>query len=122
MTALPRASGKNVAFAVVALALGACSISPFGGDCTDELRIHLAPRDTSVVVGASFDARVSLSTCGGSKRVSDTFTWTSLDPGVVQVTAATGRVTAVAVGEATVEVVGARSGPVGSIRIIVTSR
>ena len=119
MTALPRASGGYVTVALVTLTLGACSVPPFGRDCTDELRIQLAPRDTSVVVGASFQARVSLSTCGGSKRLSDTFTWSSLDPTVVQVIASTGRVTAVAIGETTVNVVGARYGPVGGVRIMV---
>jgi hypothetical protein len=119
MTVLSSASGGRLTVALVALALGACSVTPFGRDCTDELRIHLAPRDTGVVVGASFQASVSLSTCGGSKRLSDTFTWTSLDPAVVQVTASTGRVTAVATGETTVDVVGARYGPVGAIRITV---
>lgn len=119
MTTLTRARSGYVAVPFVALALAACSVTPFGQDCTDELRIQLAPRDTSVGVGASFQAGVSLSTCGGSKRLSDTFTWSSLDPAVVQVIASTGRVTAVAPGETTVSVVGARYGPVGDIRIIV---
>src|SRR5687767_11719952 len=119
MTAHLPAFGGSVRAALITLALGACSGPPFGRDCTDELRVFLTPRDTSVVVAASFQARVALSTCGGSKALSDTFTWSSLDPNVVQVTASTGRVSAVGVGETTVNVVGARYGPVGGIRISV---
>jgi len=110
--------GGPVTAALLALALGACS-GPLFGNCTDELRVLLAPRDSSVVVGGSFQIRVALSTCGGSKRLSDTFTWSSLDANVVRVTASTGRVTAVGIGETTVNVVGARYGPVGGIRIAV---
>ena len=112
--------GRPVAAALFALALGACAGPPFGKNCTDELRVLLAPRDTTMVVGASLQARVSLSTCGGSERLSDTFTWSSLDANVVHVIASTGRVTAVGVGETTVRVVGARYGGVGGIRIAVT--
>lgn len=119
MTALVPTFGGYVTAALVALALSACSGSPFGESCTLELRISLAPEDTSMVVGASFQARVALSSCGGRKRLSDTFTWSSLDPNVVQVTASTGRVTAVGIGETTVNVVGARYGAVGRIRVAV---
>jgi hypothetical protein len=51
--------------------------------------------------------------------LSDTFTWSSLDPNVVQVIASTGRISAVGIGETTVEAVGARYGPIGGIRIVV---
>ena len=121
MRPLPPAR-QNVAVALVALAglaLGACSGPPFGETCTQELRIHLSPSDTTVVVGASFQAEVSLATCGGSKRLSDTFTWGARDPTIVQVTASTGRVTAVGSGQTTVNVTGARYGSLGEIRILV---
>ena len=118
MTAHVPTFGGAFTAALLALGLVACSGPPFGA-CTDELRVLLAPRDSSVVVGASFQARVALSTCGGSKRLRDTFTWSTLDPNVVQVTASTGRVTAVGIGATTVNVVGARYGPVGAIRIAV---
>ena len=105
--------------ALLALASISCSSPPFG-NCTDELRVRLTPRDTSVVVGATFQASVALSTCGGGKRVSDAFTWSSLDLNVVRVDATTGRVTAAGAGESAVDVVGARYGAVGRIRIVVT--
>src|SRR5687768_14266189 len=119
MTVLVSTRAAYARVALFALALGACSGPPFGKTCTDELRVRFAPRDSTVVLGASFQASVSLSTCGGSERLRDTFTWSSLDPNVVQVIASTGRVTAVGIGETTVNVVGARYGEIGGIPIAV---
>jgi hypothetical protein len=119
MTMLVPTVGRYVTAALVALSLGACSGPPFGRTCTDDLRFQLTPEDSRVVVGASFQAMASLATCGGRERLSDTYTWSSIDPNVAQVTASTGRVTAVGIGETMVNVVGARYGSVGAIRITV---
>ena len=114
-------TSKYLSAFMVALSISAaaCSGSPFG-DCTDELRVNISPRDTSVAIGAAFQAKVALSTCGGDKRLTDTFTWMSVDPAIARVGAADGRVTAVAPGETTIEVTGARYGEVATIRIAVT--
>jgi hypothetical protein len=108
------------ALACAALLTG-CPASPTGlrTACTDELHIHLAPRDTAVPVGAAYQASVALSSCGGRKKVSDTFVWTAVDPTIVRVNASTGRVTALAVGETHVAVEGDYYGRLGSIRVTV---
>jgi hypothetical protein len=36
----------------------------FSGACTDELRVHLSPSDTTVAVGSTFQPVIVLSTCG----------------------------------------------------------
>jgi hypothetical protein len=104
---------------LISAVVGACSGPPFG-NCTDELRVRIAPRDTTVRQGAELDASVALSTCGGSRQLRDTFTWTSNDPSVARVGPTDGRITTLSVGETTIDVVGARYGHVGSVRIAVT--
>ena len=98
--------------------LAACAASATGV-CTDDLRIQLGPQDTTVRVGASYQARIALSTCGGRKQVLDSFVWTAANPAVVRVDAPTGRVTALAVGETRVDVAGERYGRLGGIRVTV---
>ncbi len=98
--------------------LAACAALPTEA-CTDELRIQLGPRDTTVPVGASYQARIGLSSCGGREHLSDSFAWTAADPAVVRVDASTGRVTALASGETHVDVSGQRYGRLGSIRVTV---
>jgi hypothetical protein len=119
MTKLVPTFSRYVTAALVALSVGACSGPPFGRSCTSELLVQLTPEDSRVEVGASFQAMASLWGCGGRERLRDTFTWSSLDPNVAQVIASTGRVTAVGTGETMVNVVGARYGSVGGIRITV---
>ena len=106
------------AFLTCAALLAGCDVVPTA-NCTQELRIALTPLDTTVRLGASFQAAVRLSSCGGSKQLSDRFAWTAADPAIVAVHVATGRVTALAAGETRVEVRGQYYGPLGSIRVVV---
>ena len=87
--------------------------------CTRELRVYLAPADTTITVGQSFAAAVELSSCGGRETLSDDFTWESQDTTVAVVGAATGRVTGVGPGQADVVVTGERYGQLGGIRVVV---
>lgn len=99
------------------LTLTACS--QFTEACTQELRVELAPRDTSVKTGATFPVAARLSSCGGKQQLHDTFTFLSTNPAVVSVDGATQRATAVGSGTAEISVTGRQYGQVGSIRVIV---
>jgi hypothetical protein len=101
-------------FAVI---LHACA--DFGGVCTDELRVHLSPSDTTVAVGSTFQPVIVLSTCGGSKRLQDSFSLEADDAAVAAVDPATRRITAIGAGETYVTVTGERYGRVGAIRVAV---
>ena len=118
-----RAAASAVGLAAaLALALVACRnpAEPEEGTvCTLELRAELSPRDTTLVVGASFTPSVALSSCGGRKRLTDSVTWAAADGAVVSVDPATGRTTARGVGETRVEATGARYGRVGGIAVTV---
>lgn len=88
--------------------------------CTDELGIHLTPQDTTVAAGRAFTPVVALSTCGGRRRVEDTFTFTTTDATVASVDRTTGRITAVGAGQAEVRVTGEQHGRVGEVRVTVS--
>ncbi len=64
--------------------------------CTLELTVRLAPADTTIALGESFNAEVELSSCGGRETFSDDYTWVSDDTTVVVVNDR-GRVTGVGV-------------------------
>jgi hypothetical protein len=106
--------------ALAPVALGACDGGFLGTACTDELRTDLQPRGTQqIAVGTGFTATITLSTCGGRERLSDTFTWSARDTLVVRVDATTGRVTGRAPGSTAVDVRGTRYGAVGTIPVTV---
>jgi uncharacterized protein YjdB len=115
---MPTRTLHLIAVLAGAAILVACAALPTEA-CTHELRIRLGPQDTTVRVGATYQARVGLSSCGGRKQLSDSFTWTAADAAVVRVDASTGRVTALATGETRVTVEGERYGRLGSIRVTV---
>ena len=87
--------------------------------CTEELRIYLAPRDTTLVVGESFRPRVALASCGGRRHLTDSVVWKVGDARVVTVDSASGLVTARAPGETVVTGIGVRYGELGRIRLLV---
>ena len=99
------------------LFLGACSI--VGPDCTDELRISIAPTARTIAVAESFTPSVRLASCGGRERLSDTFRWRASDTLVVRVDSVTGRITGRSPGVVRVEVSGQRYGPLGSVEATV---
>jgi hypothetical protein len=103
----------------LAVSLTACGILP-SEVCTMELRSEVTPSDTTVAVGASFTPRIALSSCGGKKRLLDTFTWSSADPAIVAIQPTTGRITALAAGETSVTVDGVRYGrDLGRVQVVV---
>lgn len=112
-----RGARMLVALGTIGAALPGCD-DPITA-CTRELRIALAPRDTTIAVGESFLATVALSSCGGREHVTDTFTWTTRDPAVAEVDPTTGRVTGRAPGTTAVEVSGAHYGRLGALGVTV---
>lgn len=78
--------------------------------CTDELTVRWSPHDTTVSVGQSFVPSVRLTTCGGRQELTDTFTWNSSDPLILEVEPATGRATAKNAGSAVMSVTGEKYG------------
>lgn len=116
----PLRGGVRFALVAVLLALGGCDGSLTGYNCTDELRVAIQPRgEQQIAVGAAFTASAALSTCGGSKPVSDTFTWSARDTLVVRVEPATGRVTGRSLGSTAVDVRGTRYGAIGTVPVTV---
>ena len=91
--------------AAAASCLAACS-SALGNlldtGCSDELRVQVAPGDTTLAVGGHFTAHVSLTTCGGRVPVAASFTWSVQDSTVARVNSLSGVVTAIAPGSSRV--------------------
>lgn len=113
-------TGVRRALLAAALMLGACDGGLTGANCTDELRVAIQPSGAQqIAIGASFTATVALSTCGGSKTVSDTFTWSARDTLVARVEPATGRVTGRSPGATSVDVRGTRYGALGTVPVTV---
>lgn len=105
------------AFAVI-VGVGGCT-SIFTSDCADELSVHMDPSDTTIAVGQQFTEHVSLTTCGGTRRVADSFTWRSDDPTVVTVDRDTGLVTAIGVGQTSIVLTGARLRDLARVHVTV---
>lgn len=90
--------------------------------CTLELRPQYAPADTTIRVGQAFTASVRLSSCGGSRVLSDVFTWHSEDSSIARVDSRTGRVVARAPGETLITASGEKYGRVGGLHVAVTDQ
>ncbi len=98
---------------------GACVADSSLAVCTDELRVRFTPADTTIVLSQAFTASVRLSTCGGARSLSDTFTWASEDTSVATVDSRTGRVTGRGLGETHIAARGQRYGVLGGLRVAV---
>jgi hypothetical protein len=109
----------SVASLAAAMALWGCSSRPTASLCTDELNVRPVPGDTTLSVGQQFTAHVLLSTCGGTRQVNDTFTWTSQDSAVARVDRLTGVATAVAPGRTSLMATSATYGALGGSSITV---
>src|SRR2546426_83011 len=100
MGGLPRSRCQVLTTAILALTVmaGCVHVRRF---CTTELRVDVAPRSETLTVGLILKPNVHLSTCGGTKTVKDSISFSSDDPAVVRVDGGTLR--AVGVGTASVE-------------------
>ncbi|HEX6746471.1 MAG TPA: Ig-like domain-containing protein [Longimicrobium sp.] len=92
----------TAALAALALAgAGGCRLPTTA--CTMELRVDISPAQKSIHVGDSFQAKAEGVSCGGRDRFPyEGVTWSTSDTGVIQLDAATGRITGLAAGSATV--------------------
>ena len=66
--------------------LAGCDNARLQPVCTEEFGMIFTPHDTTVLVGAQFQATIKLVGCGGRETFSDTFTWASSDTTVATVT------------------------------------
>jgi Big-like domain-containing protein len=101
------------------LATVSCGAPSAPANCTDELRIQLIPSEIILLAGQAVTPTLQLSTCGGSIRLSDQFTWSSDDSDIIELSASTGRIRAIAPGVAAVTVRGQKYGPVLQFEVTV---
>ena len=113
---MPRLVG--LAIILPAVVLAACSERP-PTICTEELRVQFTPNDTTITVGQSFTASVTLSSCGGALSLVDTFGWRSDDPAIATVDSVSGRVVGQLPGATRIQANGKSYGPVGSLAVSV---
>ena len=111
---------RIVATALLSLGTAGCSVLLDPTSCTQELRVQVTPRDTTVSVGNTFTPSVTLSSCGGKERLSDSFTYETTNPAAATVHPNTGRVTATGAGQADIRITGQRYGQVAQIRVTVS--
>jgi hypothetical protein len=78
--------------------------------CTDDLQVVRSPADTTIRVGQDFTPFFQFRGCRGRRVLSDDLTFTSTDQAVLSVDAQSGRATALAPGNAKIEITGARYG------------
>ena len=116
-----RSTWALLGLALAAGSVASCDLVGPGRACTRELRVELRPPEQTITVGQTFTATVDLSSCGGRERLSDSFAWEAQEPAIVEVDAATGRITGKAPGETMVEVSGRKYGRVGAVRVTVTA-
>ena len=101
------------------LVLVACD-SFTGADCTSELGMNVRPQgEQQLAVGESFTGSISLSTCSGRQRLTDTFVWSGRDTIVVRVEATTNRVTGRSPGSTFVDVRATRYRAIYTIPVVV---
>src|SRR5438309_2313062 len=86
--------------------------------CRGTVQAQLAPEETTLAVGTSFVASVSLSACGGSQSVSDVVTWRSEDIAVAVVDT-DGQVTGKSGGATRILATGQRYGALGRLDLLV---
>ena len=101
---------------VVPVIAGACSELE---GCPADLRITLAPTDTTIAPGEQFQPHVTLLGCGGTKKLTDSLTWTSSDLNVAVVGTYTGIVIGAHAGTAEVAVIGQTYHNLGTVRVTV---
>jgi uncharacterized protein YjdB len=88
-------------------------------NCTSELNFTIVPTAASIAVGQSVVTSMILTSCGGREHLADTFRWHSSAPAIASVDSLTGRVTGVAVGQATIMISALLYGVSGSMPVTV---
>ena len=90
-----------------------------GTVCPLDLRVGVAPSDTTIAVGGTITPRVTLLGCAGTKVLSDSLTWSSADPTIAAVGTRSGVVIGTNPGATTITVTGKTYGHLGTLRVTV---
>jgi len=106
-------------FASLVLLVAANGCSGLPRVCTAALGFSVSPRDTTLALGGSLRPVVQLTGCGGAQHLTDRISFSSSDPAVVRVDSASGTLTSLSVGSATISVSGATYGSLGNIRLTI---
>ncbi len=101
----------------IAVGLSGCELPVLA--CSDDLGMKLTPSERTILVGESFTPSVTLSTCGGQRRITDSFTWAAEDLAVVSVDPRTGRTTGKTPGQTLIWPTGQRYGRLSAIQVTV---
>lgn len=100
-----------------AVAIAACSDPTTV--CPNDLRLSVAPVDTTIASGEQLTVRAIILGCGGRQFLTDSVTWTSSDATVAVAGSRTGVVIGVNPGVATIHVTGKKYGTIGDAHITV---
>lgn len=100
--------------------MSACS--NFTEACTSELSWRLMPTTQTLRVSESFRPEMVLLSCGGKEQLKDTITWSSGDTRIVAVDRLSGRVSALAVGQAVVTATAQYYGVSGDVTVTVIAQ
>lgn len=87
--------------------------------CPSDLRVGVAPADTTISVGGQLSPRVTLLGCGGTKVLADSITWTSSNVAAAVVGTNTGTVIGAGQGSAVITATGRTYGRIGSVSVSV---
>ena len=82
--------------------------------CPEDLQVRVTPVERTIAVGESFTPSAQAFGCGGTRRLSDTWTWDTEDTEVVTVDPPSGRTTGRAPGTACVRARGEKYGVLGA--------
>lgn len=96
------------------VALAGCDVG-----CDTDLRAIVTPQQQVMHLADWFTPTIRLLGCGGTKELSDEFTWTGSDSSVLRVDPVTGRTLGISLGSAMVTVTGKRYGTVAMIPVTV---
>ena len=84
------------------LGLPAGCLDIAGDECPADLRWTVAPRDTVISIGQQFTIDFDLFGCAGTQQLTDSLTFTSANPAVASVGAASGVVMGMSAGATTI--------------------
>ncbi len=85
--------------------------------CTQELGISIEPQTITLRSQEAVTPKVELLSCGGTQRLRDRYSWTSVNPAVATVDSKTGMVTGLSVGGTSIQVKSKTYGMSGAIPV-----
>jgi Bacterial Ig-like domain (group 2) len=89
-------------------------------NCPADLRLTVTPTSKVASIGETFTPQATTLGCLGTQVLTNQYRWQSSQPAVVEVDSLTGRITAIAAGDANVSVTGVER--VATARLSVTVR